>query len=115
MDELKELEGLEDLKADDVVDGMTVEIDEEIKRIPMVSKTGKAYNKYLVAVSLDVNGTERRNLWMFAQEARKIIKECGTAMKNYLGAVLTLGVEEATLKDGRTYKEIVIKEVKKRS
>ncbi len=114
MDELKELVGLEDLKAEDVVDGMTVEIDEEIKRIPLTSKQGKSYNKYLVCVSLDATGTEKKNLWLFAQEARKIIKECGPAMKNYIGAVLTLGIKETT-KDGQTYKEIVINEVKKRS
>lgn len=121
MGKLDELLGTQSLRSDEVVEGMVVVIEEEMGVQENVNKKGRKYNKYIIPVSLDATGTERRDLWLLPQEARKIVKACGgTATKDYVGAQLKLGLEDAVNKetkevmktsDGVVMQNIVIREV----
>ena len=72
----------------------------------------------MVPVKL-ANG-KRATLWFFEKECAKIVKAKGSELKEYVGAKLTLGLEQATdendkpilTKTGKPVTNVIIKSVK---
>lgn len=109
------------LRSDKIVEGETVKITGEVENRQVELPTGQKIEKYVIPVKK--NDGDVYSLWLFENDAKKIKSATGSSLEDYLGATLTLGLEKATDKAGKSKKtkngaeitNIVIRSVSKRN